>query len=624
MFRTHAAQAGAPSGRFIDPGAVAPIAAPPDAAPLFTRWLVGRNEPIVCRFSASPNTPYRVFVGLSEAYWERSGQRLMDIEVAGRVVATVDSFRRAKGTPSGHLFAATTDTHGRLEVRVRPHPGAPDQNTVVCGILLFPANAALDVDAIIHSRGPTPLVSVVAGDSVAADDRVDSFANARFVNNRVDNDLVAGMGTCQVDEFRFFTMLHQEAWDFLRWETLGNAVQDHRTWRNWPYEQHVHVLVDGEDVSAASSGIPATVECVEQQFDFRQVTVSSAAVKIDRLDMMISARQWTTALRLTNRKDTAAKVVVAVEWTTRNEAPLEVRPWSDGESRGFAYSLKSRPPILVAVGAAGTWEQQGDATVCNRWELSLKPDEAVTLDMNVHIGWAAMPAYRDSGPGTCGTVTQAILDRRADSEGFRLVKDSWSGTIWPIQTYYTVRGLANYGYQGEAAALTTNLYGMMARDYVKTGSIWEQYDPISGQDLSNLASARYSGNDVGRGYFTSGITTSVLDMLLRGLFGFERTDDPTAFYLTPTPLATHRHGIDNLPLSGPVRLSIRMKRIGVNTACQVTVSGRENGLSEITVQRVHAETGAREQVARKGLDSRGTVEVLLESAGRSRYLWEIR
>ena len=152
---------------------------------------------------------------------------------------------------------------------------------------------------------------------------------------------------------------------------------------------------------------------------------------------------------------------------------------------------------------------------------------------------------------------------------FFVVRDSWSGTIWPIQTYYTVRGLVNYGYQNKAAALSTNLYGMMARDYLKTGSIWEQYDPISGQDLSNLASAKYSGNDVGRGYFTSGITTSVLDMLLRGLFGFERTDDANEFYLTPTPVTNDWHGIENLPLSGTTRLSIQIKDEGITTACRV-------------------------------------------------------
>ena len=86
----------------------------------------------------------------------------MDLEIAGKIAATVDSFQKAKGTASGYLFPATTDERGRLEVSICPHPGAPDQNTVVCGVLLFPADAKPDADAIIHQRGPKPLLALLA------------------------------------------------------------------------------------------------------------------------------------------------------------------------------------------------------------------------------------------------------------------------------------------------------------------------------------------------------------------------------------------------------------------------------------------------------------------------------
>jgi len=786
------------------------------------------------------------------------------------------------------------------------------------------------------------LAACIAADAPQSGEAV--LPSGRFIhaaNTRVDNDLVAGWGTCQVDDFRFFTMLHHEAWDFLRWETLGNAVQAHRTWRNWPYEQHVRIQVDGDVVSAEAGSHPAMVERVEQQFDFRQVTVSSPAVRIERLDMMTSARQWTTALRFTNRKDMPARMVVAVEWTTRARVPLDVRPWADGESKGFAYSLKNGPPILVAVGTSGTWEKPDNAAVCNRWELTLKPGGTVTLDMNAHIGWAAMPVYHDKGPGIAATDEQASLDRRADREGFRrvltalgveetgsqwpqlmriceakrnylydrmprlkgfdpawegmwsygfdlmrsaiypaqgsftdvwmvcsfdvyrepyywdgpstmhtfcnwdadlaarmmrtfwssmkpdgtvcvsanpyrafnnptpqlanltmalwdcyqithdrgmlasfypeivkhvrwlettrnrtpdgplmdvgynidygpkqlyssptiwpdvqfflvdryrrlakiaevlekpqaeieewsrkadrladgirrhmwdetngtfwcvsdklefkqvpspiefhgmianvptrdqarrllarlkdpakyaptpehpyglpsapfdsplfVVKDSWSGTIWPIQTYYTVRGLVNYGYQAEAAALTTNLYGMMARDYLKTGSIWEQYDPLTGLDLSSGYAGKHQ--EIGRGYFTSGITTSVFDMLLRGLFGFERTDDPAAFYLTPTPMTANWHGIENLPLSGRTRLSIQIRDEGKTTACKVKFSGLDTASKSVTIHLLHVQDGTRKEIKRASLDDQNEVAVSLEKIQGTRYLWEVR
>jgi hypothetical protein len=117
-------------------------------------------------FATGRNRPGKPNSGNAEgvAWWGRPGQLMMDIEVAGKVVTTVDSFQKAKGAASGYLFPATTAAQGRLEVRVCPHPGAPDQNAVVCGVLLFPGDAALDVDALIHPRGPKPLVTLRAAE----------------------------------------------------------------------------------------------------------------------------------------------------------------------------------------------------------------------------------------------------------------------------------------------------------------------------------------------------------------------------------------------------------------------------------------------------------------------------
>ena len=148
----------------MNPGSAAAIPAPADMHPMFSHWLIGYGRPVACRFAAQPNTPYQVFIGLNEAWWDKPGQRMMDIEIAGKLVATVDSFQKAKGTASGYLFPAITDAQGRLEVRVCPHAGAPDQNTIVCGVLLFPGDAALDVDAIIHQRGAKPLVTLRAAE----------------------------------------------------------------------------------------------------------------------------------------------------------------------------------------------------------------------------------------------------------------------------------------------------------------------------------------------------------------------------------------------------------------------------------------------------------------------------
>ena len=90
----------------------------------------------------------------------------------------------------------------------------------------------------------------------------------------------------------------------------------HRTWYHWPYEQHLHVQVNDADVPSGS----VQVEQVEQQFDFRQIDVSSRSVKIERLDMMRSPRQWTTALRVTNLLSAPAKIAVEFEWTGQGQS----------------------------------------------------------------------------------------------------------------------------------------------------------------------------------------------------------------------------------------------------------------------------------------------------------------
>ena len=94
---------------------------------------------------------------------------------------------------------------------------------------------------------------------------------------------------------------------------------------------------------------------------------------------------------------------------------------------------------------------------------------------------------------------------------------------------------------------------MVAKEYARTGTIWEQYRPDNGRGIH-------------LGYFTSGITSSVCDMLVRGLFGFERTDDPLAFLLAPRPVGKDLQGIANFPLTKDCRMDIHVKDEGEKVA----------------------------------------------------------
>ena len=196
-----------------------------------------------------------------------------------------------------------------------------------------------------------------------------------------------------------------------------------------------------------------------------------------------------------------------------------------------------------------------------------------------------------------------------DDPSFR-IDNGWGGSIWPIEPYYTVRGLVDYGFQDEAFAVSTNLFGMAADEYARTGSIWEQYRPDNGRGIHLK-------------YFTSGIASRIVDMLLRGTLGFERTDNAAAFYLTPRPLKKDWHGIDNLVLSGETRLSIQVKDQGKAVACRLKLSGSKPQFKTVKILLHDMRVGTKKQVAQASLDARGEMAVELEKINEARYLWEL-
>src|SRR5512138_3336823 len=75
---------GAESGRLVQVGPIAPVAHPANVHPMFRQWTYIPGGPVVCVFHGRPETGYQVFLGLIEDYWDRAGQRLMDIQVGGK------------------------------------------------------------------------------------------------------------------------------------------------------------------------------------------------------------------------------------------------------------------------------------------------------------------------------------------------------------------------------------------------------------------------------------------------------------------------------------------------------------------------------------------------------------
>lgn len=113
-------------------------------------------------------------------------------------------------------------------------------------------------------------------------------------------------------------------------------------------------------------------------------------------------------------------------------------------------------------------------------------------------------------------------------------------------------------------------------------------------------------------------------MLLRGILGFERTDDPLAFYLTPRPLTRKWHGIENLRLSGSTRLSIQIKDEGTAAACKVKFCGLDEGIASVNIYWVGIEKDARKLVKEVKLNDQNEMTVSLDKSNGRRYLWQTR
>lgn len=62
---------------------------------------------------------------------------------------------------------------------------------------------------------------------------------------------------------------------------------------------------------------------------------------------------------------------------------------------------------------------------------------------------------------------------------------SWLGPVWGISNYMVWRGLVEYGFEEDARDLATKTVTLFGRDYEKTGTLHEYYQPENGEPILN-------------------------------------------------------------------------------------------------------------------------------------------
>lgn len=124
------------------PGVVASIGAGfeiRDVPEILRKVVIGEGHPIRYRARVESGRPYVVVLGFFETFYERAGQRVMDVRVDGAEPRRVDIAADA-GRKVPHAIAITggdADGDGWLDIVIAPHADAADPNPTVAALWVF-------------------------------------------------------------------------------------------------------------------------------------------------------------------------------------------------------------------------------------------------------------------------------------------------------------------------------------------------------------------------------------------------------------------------------------------------------------------------------------------------------
>lgn len=120
--------------------------------PAFANIRVGMGgTPIRYSFQVTPGSRAQVVLGFCESHWSKPRKRPLVCRVEGAASQEVDPVAEwGQHKPGVLLFQAKdVDQDGRVELSVRPVPGAADRNTILNAIWVFPPGKAPDLAKVL-------------------------------------------------------------------------------------------------------------------------------------------------------------------------------------------------------------------------------------------------------------------------------------------------------------------------------------------------------------------------------------------------------------------------------------------------------------------------------------------
>ena len=139
---------------------------PADADPGFKHIAVAMNGSIRYRFRAEPNAQYTVVFGLCEGWHQEASQRILDLQVEGKTLKTVDLIKeKGRNVPALFSFPAKDENaDGWINVTVAPTQGCADQNTILNTLWIFKGDQKPGPDLIKSQTPEKPLAKLSFAD----------------------------------------------------------------------------------------------------------------------------------------------------------------------------------------------------------------------------------------------------------------------------------------------------------------------------------------------------------------------------------------------------------------------------------------------------------------------------
>lgn len=519
-----------------------PLTHTPGTHPIFQSWAYTANGPLVCEFQAEPKTEYQVFIGLIEGFWDRPGQRIMDVVVGGRTVATLDSFGPAKNRAHGYLLRGTTNGDGKLHIVLKPSARSHDRNPAACGFLLFPARPALDVDSIVSNRAPEPLAVAATGPDLVG--RGAYFAKKSYTPQPLPDFLVTRRKLPEpiFDEAPEFVSCYWKCWELafshFRQPPPGSPFVSNyideafcdslfmfdtsfmTMFCNYahPYVPGIQSLDnfyctqlrDGEIVREITekSGEPAPMSPAGTPDSLNHPIVAwaereSYRITGDRERLALVYEPLVRYYRAMDKiKDPSSGFYLAC-WASMDNSPriagLLCGIDTTAEVVLFARDLAEIAKVLGKTAEADMFAAEARALSA---QINARLwDERTGYYYDTAVGgkrhnvrtvatfWPLIAGIPDAAraerliahlenPNAFGR-THLVPTLPADEKGYNTMGDYWRGGVWtPINTM-VIRGLQRYGKDDLARRIAMNHLKNVAEVFRQTGTIWEFYAPDS-------------------------------------------------------------------------------------------------------------------------------------------------